>query len=472
MTVEESIGSASPERQTVLYGGMNDGTMEVTFTENALELYADFHPPILNGRPLDGEAVQAMLERINVVFGIRWDDINTALQACNANRQKIKDVLVARGDVSEVEIAEYYEMSSILEKAAHVVDSRERINYRERSPFVIVKKGQVLAKLRPRKPGKEGTNVRGESLPFGINHPAGVIGGENTVTEPDKITAAIHGQLVERGNELSVQEHLIIKGAVGYGTGNIVFPGDVKIDGPVSDGFKIYSGGSLAIKQTLDLTEVVTKGDIHVAGGIIGKGSALIKCGGGIKTKFIENCHVASRGTVYIDTEIINSSIFSMDTVRMGEKGMILGSEIYAVHGLRAGRIGKKGAGTTRIHCGVDFSVQQEKEKYNNQLRILAAKLAKLRELMADPEIEDDKKAKMDELLRRLEGEQQEASNKISELMGSINADEKAVVEVMGEIAPGTLIEICQVALFVEEPLRKVRISLDTSGGKLVPGQL
>jgi hypothetical protein len=46
------------------------------------------------------------------------------------------------------------------------------------------------------------------------------------------------------------------------------------------------------------------------------------------------------------------------------------------------------------------------------------------------------------------------------------------VVEVTGEIAPGTLIEICQIALFVDEPLRKVRIKLDKMGGKLVPEPL
>jgi hypothetical protein len=42
------------------------------------------------------------------------------------------------------------------------------------------------------------------------------------------------------------------------------------------------------------------------------------------------------------------------------------------------------------------------------------------------------------------------------------------VVEVLGEVAPGTLIEICQIALFVTEPLRHVRIRLDRGLGKLV----
>jgi hypothetical protein len=147
---------------------------------------------------------------------------------------------------------------------------------------------------------------------------------------------------------------------------------------------------------------------------------------------------------------------------------MILGGEAYAVHGIKAGGIGKKTGKAPRIHCGIDFTAQQEKEKNNNRLRILAAKLAKLREMMAAPEGTAEQRAKMEELLRRLEAEQQQAAAKVSDLLGRINTDENAAVEVPGEIVAGTLIEICQVALYVTEPLRKVRVRLDKDTGKVI----
>ena len=461
-------GTDSSIRQAILHGSMNDGHIAVSFSDKGLEVYADFIPPVINGSALDNEGLTAILNSVNIVYGINWDAITASLNECNMSRRKIRDVLIARGDAPESEIAEFFRRDPLLINTKKEYDSRERINHRDFSPFTIVKKGQVLAKLKPRKPGKEGMNVHGEVIPFGEVHPAGVSGGENTHIEGDAIVADIHGQLLDIKNVLSVQENLIIKGAVGYRTGNIVFPGDVKIDGPVSDGFKIFSGGSLTIKQTLDLTEVVTKGDIVVNGGIIGKGTALIKSGGEIRTRFIENCRVAARNSVFVEMEIINSNIFTMDTVQMSEKGKILGGDIYSIHGLRTGGIGKKGGKATSIHCGIDFSIQQEKEKYNNQLHFLSAKLARLRELMEEPGMDPEKQAKMDELLNRLKGEQQAVSAKISELMGNINADENAVVEVLGDIAPGTMIEICQVALFVEEPLSKIRIRLDKAVGKLV----
>jgi uncharacterized protein (DUF342 family) len=454
-------------RQEVLFGDKNDGKLAVAFSENDMELRADFIPPVGGGQSLSANNVGAILQRLNVVYGIRWNDIQEALETCGRERRQVKDVLVAAGDQPVNEVTEYFEINPLLIQNGRSADERGRVDYHSRSPFIIVKKGQTLAKLRPRREGKEGKNVHDAPVPFMIIRTEGLSGGDNTRTEGGLILSEINGQLIESKKVLSVQETLVIKGAVDYATGNIVFPGDVIIEGPVSDGFKIYSGGSVTIKQTFDVTEAVTKGDLVVAGGIIGRGAALLKVGGGVRTKFIENCRVAARKAIFVDSEIINSSVFTLEHIEMGERGMILGGAIYAVHSIKAGGIGKKAGKSSHIHCGIDFTAQQEKEKNNNRLRILAAKLAKVRELLATGP-EGERRAKIEELLRRLEEEQQSASARVTELLDHINTDEKAAVEVLGEIRAGTLIEICQIALFVAEPLRKVRIRLDASGGKLL----
>jgi uncharacterized protein (DUF342 family) len=262
---------------------------------------------------------------------------------------------------------------------------------------------------------------------------------------------------------------------VDYHTGNIVFPGDISSEGPVSDGFKIYSGGSLTIKQTFDVTEAITKTDLIVSGGIIGRGRALVKVGGALKTKFIENCKAATRKTISVEADIVNCSIYTMEKIEMGEKGMILGGEIYAVQGVKAGGIGKKSGKATHIHCGVDFTALQEKEKLNYNLRIIGAKLARLRELLEAEQAlsqNSEKKAKIEETLKRLEEEQNQTTAAVTAILGRLNTFGDAAVEVLGEVAPGTLIEICQIALFVTEPLRRVRIRLDRNLGKLVSESL
>jgi uncharacterized protein (DUF342 family) len=470
MEIKKDSGK-NPNRQMVTYGSLNDGNISFLFSDNDLEVHADFLPPLMNGTPLTIQIITEILESVNLVYGVNWDAIEQALEECNASRRQVRDVLIASGEPAEIEVAEYYELNPIFnKKPERRTDHKGKIDYREISPFTIVKKGQVLAKLKPLKPGKEGTTVRGTPLPYGSITPEGVTSGKNTRIEKNSIAAAIHGQLIiENKTVLNVQDTLVIKGAVDYSTGNIVFPGDVFINGPVSDGFKIFAGGSLTIKQTLDLTRVVTKGDILVSGGIVGKNAALIKSGGSIRTKFIEKCRVAARNSVLVDLEILHSDVFALNTVEMGEKGKIVGGNIYAVHGLRTGAIGKRGSPTTHIHCGVDFAAQQEKENCNSQLHIIAAKLRRLREMINETATDEEVLAKIKALLNKLEDERKTVTDRLTKVMGNINIDDKAFVEVSGEIAVGTLIEICQVALFVEEPLRKVRIRLDMEKNKLAP---
>jgi uncharacterized protein len=474
MDIRKDSGKNQSNRQMVTYGSLNDGNISFLFSDNDLEVHADFLPPLMNGTPLNIKIITDILESVNLVYGVKWDAIELALEECNASRRQVRDVLIAVGEAAEVEIAEYYELNHIFhKKPERKTDHKERIDYREISPFTIVKKGQVLATLKPRRPGKEGMTVRGVPMPFGSITPEGVTGGTNTRIDGNNIVAAIHGQLIiENKTILNVQDTLVIKGAVDYSTGNIVFPGDVFINGPVSDGFKIFAGGSLTIKQTLDLTRVVTKGDILVSGGIVGKGAALIKSGGSIRTKFIEKCRVAARNSVLVDLEILHSDVFALNTIEMGEKGKIVGGNIYAVHSLRTGAVGRKGSPPTHIHCGVDFAAQQEKENCNSQLHTIAAKLRKLREMLDESATDEVTIAKIKVLVKKLEEERKTITDRLTKVMGNINIDDNAFVEVSGEIAAGSLIEICQVALFVEEPLKRVRIRLDKERNKLSTEQM
>jgi uncharacterized protein (DUF342 family) len=471
MELSKGESGADLNRSTVIPENKNDGNITITFLDNDLEARGDFMPPVGNGSPVTPNYIQALLDKLNIVYGIQWDSIQAAVEECNLNRRAMKNVLVARGDPPANEISEYIQINPFLGQN-NAPGADDKVDYRAKSPFIIVKKDQALAKQKSRKPGRDGKNVHGAAIPHSVIRPEGVSGGENTRMEGKFMLANINGQMVETKGVVSVSDSLVIKGGVGYKTGNIIFPGDVVIEGPVSDGFKIYSGGSVTIKQTFDVTDASTKTDLTVSGGIIGRGRALVKVGGCLKTKFIENCRIACRKTVSVDSEIINSNVFTLENLEMGDKGLIVGAEIWAVRGVRAGAIGKKSGKATRIHCGIDFTVEQEKEKNNNMLRILAAKLARIKELLADPASEGDKKAKLEQLLARLEEEQRKASAKVAELMGRLNTDENAVVEVSGEIAEGTLIEICQIALFVTSPLKKIRVKLDRENGKLATENL
>ena len=460
------------EEYTLITPNENDGKITLTFLNNYLEVRGDFFPPRSGGSPINADYIRGLFEKFNIIHGVDQDELHAAYKKCVKDGEVVRNVLIASGDPPKNEVLEYMQLNPLLLQYNTQEKEADAVDHRARSPFIIVKKDQALAKQKSHKPGREGKNVHGESIGYTVVRPEGVTPGENTRMEDRFLLSTINGQLVIEKKVVSVSDSLVIKGSVNYNTGNIIFPGNVEIHGTVSDGFKIYSGGSVTIKQTFDVTDAITKENLSVAGGIIGRGQAMVKVGGVLKTKFIENCRVACRKNVIVDLEIINSNVFTLDTLEMGEKGRIVGGEIYAVKGIRCGGIGRKTGKAARIHCGVDFTVEQEKEKYNGSLKILADKLGRLKELMSDPQAGEEKMKKMEVLLRRLEDEQRKAQAKVTELLGKMNNDWNATIEVKGDIVPGTLLEICQTALFVTEPLQNVRIRLDRAASKLVTEKL
>jgi uncharacterized protein (DUF342 family) len=458
------------DNQKTILSGLhpNDGTVVITFSDNNLKAWADFIPPMAKGQPLDMDYIADALNRFNITSGVLWDAISDALTLVNETGRPLKQALIAQGEKPVAEEAEYYRFDPELEKNQLPGLDVLRVDYRNISPYVMVKKDQVIASRKARIAGKNGTDVHGISIPFAVIQHETMKAGNNTFQDEEGIKAGIDGRLIKENGTLSVDEVLVIKGQVGYATGHVNFSGDVIIDGPVADGFKVYSGGSVLVKQTFDVTELNAKKDLSVAGGLIGRGKALVKTGGALRAKFIRNCHVASREAVLVDSEIFNSSVFSLQKVELGDKGRILGGDIYAIHGIKAAVIGTQSGRATRLHCGIDFTVVQEKEKLTLKLRILVAKLQKLLDLIAGADPEGEQKKKMDELALRLEEEIDKITSRISELMDKVNADEHATVDVSGEIAPGTLIEICAIAYVVDQGLKRVRIRLDRAQGKLV----
>jgi uncharacterized protein (DUF342 family) len=194
--------------------------------------------------------------------------------------------------------------------------------------------------------------------------------------------------------------------------------------------------------------------------------------GGVLRTKFIENCRVACRKQVAVTSDILNSSIFTLESVVMGDKGEILGGDIHAVHGIRTAFIGRKAGRTTRLHCGIDFTVQQQKEKAGNQLRMVGERIRKLQEILHPGPTQKKPDGalvrKVNDALKNLTAQQKVLTDKLNELLARLYSDEKAVVEISGEIAPDSLIEICDVSLYVTEPMKHVRIRLNRALGELV----
>ncbi|MDR2247793.1 MAG: FapA family protein [Treponema sp.] len=457
------------EKLTVPVSGEKDGYITVTFLNNDTEARADFIPPYGEGAPITSEYIKTLLARFKIVYGVRYEEIEKAALAANLSKRAQIGILIAEGTPPVLACPAYFVKNNYLENTRPIAEEGKQADYRRFSPFTIVKKGQILAEKIPESIGRTGTNVHGDVVPFETQTVSSPALGKNTFSDDKYIYASSDGQLIEDNGVLSVSDKLVIRGDVNYSTGNINFPGDVELDGSVADGFKVYVGGNFLAKQTLNATDVVVKGGIEVRGGIIGRGQATVKAGGEVKARFVENCKIAAWGNITINMEILNASIYTMGMLNVGSRGFIMGAEIYAVHGMKCAKIGRTAGKTSKIHVGVDFTVQKAIDKTINRLRPFTVKLEKLKTLIsASGDATGGRYQKMIELRNKLDAEIKRLSAITDNLRKRVVVDEKAFVTIYGEISQGTLVEICQIALIIDRPLQRVTLQLDKARGKIV----
>ncbi len=445
-------------------GRKNDAFVEVSVPEDAMEVHAFFYPAVGGGAPLTQEYVRELLSRAGITEGILEAVIGDSVLSCNLDQHPLRDVVIAKGSPAEEDIPEHLKLLGRFEQ--NPLDSSipdGSVDWKDLSPVIVVNRGEKIADRIPARAGSPGRTVRGDSVPARKKSVTQYLPGRNVRMEGETLVADVDGRFTLSGNRIDVEEVLVAKGGVGYHTGHIVFPGDVTIEGPVRDGFKVHSGGSILAKDTMDVFDVNAKKDITCLGGLIGHQRGFLKAGGELRAKFAQNCRIAVRGDVFIPGSLVSSRLFTLGMLEMGDKGRILAGETFAVHGVRCGWIGSDTGQTTYVHVGIDFTVQQRLDLTNERLRLIQMKRDKLEEMA-----KVRPSAKLEALKKELEKAAADLSALISDLLPKLDADERAFVELHGGAFPGAVIEICRVRFQIQEEIKKSVFRLDKASGRII----
>jgi uncharacterized protein (DUF342 family) len=147
----------------------------------------------------------------------------------------------------------------------------------------------------------------------------------------------------------------------------------------------------------------------------------------------------------------------------MGDKGRIVGGELFATHGVHCGWIGGTTRPLTVINVGIDFTIQQKLDQASEALRELSMRLARLQELYKARPEEAIKKSR-DQTEARL----RDMAQNIAELSNHVDIDDSAVVEVHNGVFPGVVITICHIRMTIEEPLKKSLFRLDHMANRIL----
>jgi uncharacterized protein len=438
-----------------------DGRVEVRISEDRMTAVASFFPSRGAGRPLELSGLQYLLDARGVRFGIDWDAIKSSVEACNTTHKALSDVEIAHGSEPSDEINSHIEIENALLAKEPAKDSGSQVvDFKALSPFRFVKKGDVLARVIPRREGVAGADVTGVAIAYAKSSRWSTRPGKNTQTDGDTVVAGCDGKFVAAEDSFWVNEVLEIPGDVDYSTGHIDFPGDVVVQGQIKQGFKVKAGGSLTCAKTIDASEVECGGDLVTNGGILGRVQSTVKAGGQIRAKFIENCHVEAGGDVVVSTGCLNSVVNTLGSVTTGSRGVVIGGRLCAQKGVTAFQIGSSTGVKTEICCGEDYRARQKLAWIKERNAELSSKLKEVETSLATREKGNPR---FTEMRDKLKTAIQKMNDSAKGLMASLESNKDAAVCARGDLHLGVLVEICRVPFPVAKPMSSVRLTLDKS---------
>ena len=145
-----------------------------------------------------------------------------------------------------------------------------------------------------------------------------------------------------------------------FETGNVDFEGNIMISGGVKPGFKLRASGTVQIGGAIEGAIVEAGSDITVAGGIVGRGEAVVRSGGAITARFVEQAELHAAGPIKVGSEIRLSTAISEKSIIVSGQGRIVGGTVRARDLVEAKVLGSPAATPTSVQVGYGEEMEVE----------------------------------------------------------------------------------------------------------------
>mgnify|MGYP003733355359 CR=1 FL=1 len=352
-------------------------------------------------------------------------------------------------------------------------DQHGRVNLRELNLIQNVRKDDRLCDIQPAQRGTPGINVYGKAVLTKDGKPARVPKGENVVLSEDgsKLLAAIDGMVTWDGVNVHVQP-LYTVDTVDASVGNIHFNGTVIVNGEVGDGYEIHAGHDIIIAMSVGPVILEARGNVRINGGILGSQKGIIKAGGDIELKFIQDAQVNAGGTIIVDEYIRGSLVNSAGPLIVkNPHGGISASTVASETWIYAHSIGSEHAPVpVWLIVGHDPGLPNKKEGYIEDIYTsvkdflkLYASLIKLRRMKEKYDLSKDHEAlyaKILSAMNRLRTHMVATDNEIAKIEEKIRQVYGGFIYVEGTVYEGTTIQIGKASLNIDSPKAAVQFSL------------
>jgi len=421
-----------------------------------------FYPAVGTGSLLSLEAVYEALERLNITNGVLHPRIKSAVQKVNLDRKVLSGIEIAVGTDAVAPVPEHWELQrELFERRQKLDETILSVDFKEQSPFVMVKEGDILGLLVDEKSGFDGRDIFGNTIALQSSLRQLPVPGANVGVQGAVCRAETDGCFRWDPPVFQVDKVLVL-GDVDYQTGNINFPGDIVLNGEVAAGFRIDAKGSLFSARSINVSIVQCGGDVIARQGLIGNGESFINAKGSIKAKFIENIEVQSAQSIEILSSCLNCELKSLDSIVLRDRSLLMGGKLLAQNGISVFQVGSERGTYAELAAGMNYEALDKVVELRDQSIHLVGLIKEVeRRKKLSPAMAGD----LDKAREKLRKEVAKLNELSQSWVDQIDKREEAKIVVRGTIFPGNLIEICHVSTVITKPLKRVVFSLDKKRG-------
>ncbi len=463
--IQNAVSAGAPESAVMVNKECSVEIAEsykMTVSQDGMLVVARFYPPSFRGKRMTASDFFSELTQKNITFGIRKEIIEAFFKTpiyCT-------DVVIAKGQPprhGQDARIEYYFETDI--KAKPTLNSDGSVDFFNLNAINHCSAGDVLARLFPEDPGEYGRSVYDEKIkPRDVKRMI-LRYGRNIAISEDKqvLTAETNGHVTLVDDKVFVSNVFEVEN-VDISTGNIEYEGSIKVNGNVCANFTVKAKGNIEVSGIVEGAELEAGGNIVIARGMNGMAKGVLRAGGNIIAKFIENSKVYADG--YVSTEsILHSTVVAGTEITVsGKRGFITGGKVSASSLIKVKTLGSAMGADTVVEVGVDPSVKLKVQDLRKEIVESRKEIEKMHPVIAamtqkmaqGVTLKPEQLKTLQEMIQKEKEIQEKVDSDMREfnnLQEMLNECSNARVEVTGEVFAGTKINISDVSMVVKNSM-------------------
>ena len=324
-----------------------DAELRITISDDRMKAFLAFTPSRGTGASLDVQEVRSKIQDEGIVRGIDEPRLTKVLDAIGKGKG-FSQVLIAEGKKPEAGTEDLVTFHIRLATGKAVTIREDgTADFRSQDRITHVAKGVHLATVKP--PPLEGLDSWDVT-----GRPVAPAPGALSVLQAGRGVSAIRqqdgslhyhaetdGELFRHGSLIAVQQVHTVDGDVDMGSGNVNFPGIVRVRGSVRAGFRILAAGDIEVEETVDAAVLSSESAILIGQGIKGDGKAILRAKTSIVAPFAEQAILLATENVHLKGACLRCRVTCNGKLLLdSEKGNLVGGEVRTRQGIVVQNLG------------------------------------------------------------------------------------------------------------------------------------